>query len=309
MNRKPRVTPKMVNYFRSLSNHSDFNTNTHMFREDLRLSIMPIGGRAKKTSFSAGIEGEQEDRTQALELCSSLSRFKSRDEIVLICDAVAQIANDLSSRGRAVYEIASPEDNTNYFNLYNIPIHGLYKLPGYYVQHIRKAEQTTLKKRFVILSSKHLWELRMPPKLGGTKRYRKMLSKLRKVDHLGPDFWQKDLASNKQTVDSYNFQTYVNQAEIYYSRITRRWGWNRRDYTQTNKTEFFVFYRIITHRWAQVVLREYIIDQLNRLLMRLKINAKIVVSGLPSSEEILRVREDLLNGKIQFGEASDRVSI
>jgi hypothetical protein len=101
---------------------------------------------------------------------------------------------------------------------------------------------------------------------------------------------------------------YVRNSEIYYDRITQTWGWNRRDWTQERSTEFFNFYRTITFRWAQAVLREHIIKEINDLLVRLNIGSMIVISGLPTSDEILEIRKEMLDGRISFGKAFDQVT-
>ena len=90
----------------------------------------------------------------------------------------------------------------------------------------------------------------------------------------------------------------LSKAEISRRLASIRW--------QSNCTEFFTIYKGITFRWAQAVLREHIISEINKLLSRLQIDAKIIVSGIPSSDDILLIRKQLLEGKINFQEAYDK---
>jgi hypothetical protein len=46
----------------------------------------------------------------------------------------------------------------------------------------------------------------------------------------------------------------------------------------------FCFCKMVTFRWAQAVLREHIVMELNCLLCRLGIDCKIIVTGLPTAE-------------------------
>jgi hypothetical protein len=131
---------------------------------------------------------------------------------------------------------------------------------------------------------------------------------LKRFNNFGPNFWRSDLTSQIQT-PIFNFQEYVMNVEKYCARVTRQWGWNRRDYSQRNTTEYFLFYRLITFKWAQAVLREHITTELNRLFLRLGLDSRIIVSGLPLPKDILRVRDDLTAGQIQFTEALNQVSI
>ena len=71
----------------------------------------------------------------------------------------------------------------------------------------------------------------------------------------------------------------------------------------------FSFYKMITFRWAQAILREHIISEINRLFFRLKIACELQIAGLPTSSEILQVRRELQEGSMTFAKASDRVSV
>jgi len=57
-------------------------------------------------------------------------------------------------------------------------------------------------------------------------------------------------------------------------------------------------------RWATEVLRRHVIEELNILFRRLGIASSISVSGLPSPEFILDLRDRMQRGEIDFAEAS-----
>lgn len=309
MRRKIAGRPRIASHFPSLSHRDDIDINVHMFTEDVYLAVMPIAGRTEKHPlFSVSFEGEKQDCERAIELCISLAEYERHDPTSVLCDAVSQVATHLAWRGRAVYEIVQDEEDPLKCHLYGFTTQRLYRAPGCYIQWIPAADYDFFKKRFIILPSKDVWEISIPSILGGKRGYSRTLSRLRRFSHLGPAFWRSDLSFQKQT-SGFNFQQYVLNSEIYYARATRRWGWTRRDYSQKNNTEFFTYYRIITFKWAQAILREHIINELNRLILRLRLDSKIVVSGLPSTQDILRVRYDLAEGKIRFADANDKVSI
>lgn len=306
MKNRAERRPRAARYFPSLSHPADIASNVHMFTEDLRLGVMPIGGRTHKNrTFTIQFEGMQDDKQRAIEICRSIGRdrYRGHDPTAVVCDAVNEIAQCLTWYGRAVYEIVREEDRS-IFSLYSFTTQRLFKIFRFYIQWIPSADQKVFKKRLVVLPSRDVWNIGVPKILGGTKSYQRTLSKLRRFHTTGPEFWRSDLQAQRQS-PGFNFQDYVQAKKVRDSRLTKRWGWNRRDTTLNHTTEFFYFYRTITFNWAKALLREHIIDQLNRLFVSLLINSKIVVSGLPLPDEILEVRRKMALGNIPFGKAYD----
>jgi len=300
---------RVATHFPSLSRGYDINPNVYMFTQDMHLSVMPIGGRTDKhLDFSVSFEGKTSESERAMELCGSLAQYERHDAVTLVCDAVDQMATHLAWQGRAVHEIIRDNDDPRKYYLHGFTAKRLFRLLGYYIQCIPARDYDLWKKRFIIVPSKHIWEISIPSALGGALGYKRVLSRLQNFEHFGPKFWRSDLEKQIQTKD-FNFQEYVLNSEIYYSRVTKRWGWNRRDYSQRNCTEFFGIYKSITFKWAQAILREHIISEINQLLGRLKINSKIIISGVPTSKDILRVRQKVMEGEVHFSDAYDQVSI
>ena len=107
----------------------------------------------------------------------------------------------------------------------------------------------------------------------------------------------------------FDLQRYNREAEIFCSRVTKRWGWNRRDFSQRNWTEFMQVNRSLTFKWAQAELREHIIAEFNTLLVRLGIAAQVRVAGLPSAADLLRARHDMSVGTLSFDQAYDATEL
>jgi len=149
----------------------------------------------------------------------------------------------------------------------------------------------------------------MPKPLGGYRGYRAIVRKLHRFDGYGPRFWRNDLERGIAQTSNFNFQVYRRQIELFEARITKKWGWNRRDFSGQNWTEFMQFYRTLTFRWAQAVLREHIISELNSLLARLNIRARVSVSGMPLPHEVLYLRDDMMVGNISYVRAYEASSI
>ena len=305
--RNRQVKPTVATHFPSLSRGPDINPNVHMFTQDVQLAVMPIGGRTEKhKEFSVTLEGSQSEREKAEQLIGEIARYDRHDLAGMVCDAVEEVARNLAWEGCAVYEIIPGDGGVAH-------IHGftskrLMRLPGWFLQIIPRGDWKLWDKKWVVIPASKIWYLEMPSVLGGRKEYKKALKKLRRFEHLGPQFWRKDLERREQS-KNFDFQRYTRNSEIYYSRVTKAWGWNRRDWSQERSTEFFSFYKMVNFRWAQAVLREHIIDELNSLFARLGMTCELKVSGLPTADDILNTKSELLDGKISFGAASDRVML
>lgn len=302
--------PRVARYFPSLREENDLtNANIHMFAEDVQLTVMPIGGRSHLApDFSVDIQGNHKYKTHALVLLESLGGYDRRDPTELLSEAVGRVTRELIGRGRAVYEIVRDEGTSKACMLYGFTSQRLFRAFGKYIQIIPKADHKIWKKSYIIVPENDIWEIAMPRVLGGCRGYRAMLRKFARFQHLGPSFFMQEL-SGPGWPAHYDFQQYVREAEFSEMKITSLWGWNRRDYSDRNWTEFYLFYRILRFRWAQACLREHIVDELNRLLHRLDIEAKIMVKGLPTASDILAVQQQMLEGTISFKDASDACSV
>jgi hypothetical protein len=60
---------------------------------------------------------------------------------------------------------------------------------------------------------------------------------------------------------------------------------------------------------AQAMVREHVVGKLNGLLARLGIKCELQVTGLPSPEDIQQTEGELLEGRVTFSVASDRVRL
>lgn len=300
------VEPSMAAHFPSLSRGPDLDPDVHMFTEDIHLAIMPIGGRSEKQSnFSVELQGEDAECDKAKDIIGELGQFDKYDTEAMVCDAVEHVARNLAWEGHAVYEIIQ---NNEQVYVHGFTSKNLFKVLYWYLQIIPPEDWGLWKRKYAVLNEKKVWKIRMPNELGGTSGYKKILRSLRKYNHFGPDFYRQDIERGI-TSRNYDFIKYVRSSEVYFNRITLKWGWNRRDWSQDKCTEFYSFYKMLSFRHAQAVLREHIIDEINQLFDRLSVKCKLVVVGLPTAKEILQIRKDMQKGNVSFSEASDKVAM
>jgi hypothetical protein len=277
-----------------------------MFTEDIYLAIMPIGGQSEKQSdFTIELQGEEQDCEKAKDIIGELGQFDKYDIEAMVCDAVENIAKHLAWEGQAVFEIINDSEQ--------VYIHGftsknLTRLFLWYLQIIPPGDWGLWKRKYTLIKRKRIWKIQMPRELGGTRGYTRVLKRLRKYNHLGPSFYRQDLERGL-TTRNYAFLKYVRNSEIHFNRVTHIWGWNRRDWSQDKCTEFYSFYKMLSFRYAQAILREHIVQEINKLFDRLSVKCKLVVVGLPTAKAILQIRSDMQKGDISFTEVSDKVAM
>lgn len=302
-----KIEPTVATHFPSLSREPDLNQNVYMFTEDVQLAVMPIGGRAdKQKDFAVTLVGEEGECERARQLIGEIGEFDKYDLAGMVTEAIEEIARYLAWEGHVVYEIIL--DDSGVSHVHSFTSKRLVRILGWFLQIIPRGDWDLWKKKWVIVPASRVWQLKMPTILGGRKGYMRILRRLKTFKHLGPDFWRKDLEHGEQS-KNFDFQRYVRHSEIYYGQVTKAWGWNRRDWSQDRSTEFFSFYKMVSFRWAQAVLREHIIGELNSLFARLGIACELKVSGLPTADDIVNIKSELLDGRISFGAASDRVML
>lgn len=277
------------------------NTNVHMFKEDIALSIMPIGGKSKNfLDFSAKFIGDDSDNKNAIKVCKSLvSDDYSRGETKLICKCIERIARFLSSSGILIYEILYDIENEQ-IRLLPVTRDKIYRVPFGFVQ-IPPKDGQNYGKTFNFLNARNLWTMEMPLILGGKQGYKNIISNLKKFDSLGPRFYLKNLEEEAMS-NSFNYKLYRQTNNVYTTQATLNWKWDQRDMDRDDKTEFYMFYQDLSFLWAQAILRESIIQELNTLFDRLEIKSRIVISGIPTPKEILSFQEAFVKGEKDFGD-------
>lgn len=296
---------KAARNFRSLRQEREMTPS--MFIQDISAGLMPWKFASAGT-YNVEIVGDDSQIEQVAALLQSLAPYDLQDLKELAASAFEEIAKNLAWHGRAPYEIAQAEDDESIYLLSPFTPRRLFSFQIGYIQIIPKEDRDYWRKTVVFLPRRDVWVVSMPSELGGFKGYRALLRKLSRFGSTGPAFWRESLGQGKSYRTNFDFSEYRHQLEIFEARITKRWGWNRRDYSQRNWTEFATFYRTITFKWAQALLREHILREFNTLLARLRIQAELRMTGLPNSAHVLDLRNQMTTGLMGYGAATNSAS-
>jgi len=275
-----------------------------MFIQDIPLGIMPI---RSSQSYCAKLVGETEENEKALAVLQAFQQYERDNLNEIVASAIHDIAQDMAWYGHSAFEILALKEDAQ-VRLQPFTPKYLFRVGLVYLQVIPRADRDFWGRSISILSARDVWLISMPPELGGSSEYRRILKMLHRGDRIAPRFWKLDLERGIVT-GAFDFSEYRRETEICEARATRNWGWARRDFSGRNWTEFALFNRLMTFRWAQATLREHIVSELNALFVRLSIKTKIQVFGLPSSSDVLRLRDEMTKGRISYAKASDGSSI
>ena len=277
---------------------SEHNMDVSMFLREIQLGIMPIGSNSTwAPDFAVEIQGDSKHKARVIAILEGPPNIYgnySWDNLEkLLGDVVEMLIGNLMYYGRSVHKIARIKENGKTYRLHNFLCQHFFRAFGRYIQIIPKEDRDSAykgypilpglwNKAYVIIPKKDVWTIAMPKALGGYRGYRAMLKRLA---------WHSN----------------IEDAEFFVAKITKQWGWINDG--QDNCNEFYYVYRILRLKWAQACLREYIVKELNQLFQRLDIEAEIVVKGLPTAWEILKIRERMCNRKISFTDALDACSV
>ena len=267
--------------------------NVHIFIQDVPLGIMPIGGESDRVpDFAVEIQGSSEHQSRAVDILKpSDINFSniSYTPAELLCKVMEAMARSLVANGCVVCKINRDKENNATSLFADSTPHWLFLVFG----------------KYKVIGERDIWVVAIPNKLGGIHGHRVMLRKLAQISLHSPFGFINDVQSQEQPT-GFNLQRYVRKIEIFKAKLTRRWGWPTGISNVENLNEFYYGYRVITLKWAQACMREHIINEFNELFQRLHIDAKIIVKGLLTTQEILQLRQQMCEGKISFNEAFDR---
>ncbi len=307
MNRPPvnRQKTRLVHFFRSVSSKNNKrNIYVHMFKEDIALDIMPIGGRSRnQPEFAVNLLGDEKDVAVATSLLKSISENNHRNLDAVICAAVSKIATNLTGNGACTYELVKDSDG---FASYLVTSTRTYRLPFVTVQVIPRAERDIWKRRYVFCKNTRLWKISIPRAVGGAQGFRRTIHQLRKIPNGStPEFVLNDLQA-QTNFSHFDFSDYHRRQIAYIIKSTAHWNWHRRDWSDDGQSEYYRTYKRAKFKYAQAILREHILSELNILFHKINLDCHIQVSGLPSPSEINDILDQLHQGSVNFGEVYRR---
>lgn len=285
----------------------------HFMKEDIGSFIMPIAKSysSRQESFDARFNGSEFEGERLRTLVSQLPKHHDSDESDFICDVVNSVGQSLSDQGFALFERLYKKNVTGSQDclLHAIYPGRVFRVPGGYIQvPPRNSLHETNRRRWVYLPNAGIWRVEMPQELGGCAGYRQILSAVARVGDGMPDFFNPAAIESKR-LSGFDFNVRQQAVKKYRAALTKSFGYGFRETDSECMTECYFVYRHITFAWAKAVIRNHIIDEINRLASKVGISARIDVIGLLSPSEIIDVRQRAISGKMPLVAALEAVRV
>lgn len=296
--------PKFLSRILDDNNEYDFRGSTHVYilREELHVGLLPYGGRSVSyPNFAVEISGN--DLEEAKSILNCLKNYPETHVTKLVCDVVNTLGNQLSYSGIIRHEIIESE----HYSLSHIPEQSLYDLIYFFVQVVPKEQREASSKSFIFKKAKYVWTLTLPEKVCHWKTYRKILKGLAENTNMLPP--HVELAGLAQSSIDFNFENYNKETSKYIYKILNGIGGNQRESRPELVTEFYLVHRMLRLNLSKTLIREHIIDELNLLFSRLSLDAKIIISELPTSECVRKLISDIELDKKGLNEALSIINI
>jgi hypothetical protein len=291
---------KTISNFSSYAAAQEPGLYTHMFVEDISVGLMGFRHRTEDGRGRVRVEGDDAGKASLNAICTSMSDYSRYDLAETVSSAIESVGTRLAWFGKVVYEVCGSATDIMLASV--DPFH-LFRVPGGFIQLVPKKDREWLAGRqYAFLPSTCAWVVRIPRRVTGAKSHQRLLAQLTAVSQPAPEFWTRELKDGKIATE-FNVSEYNRRRDAYIARLTRRWGWNRRDSGENHHTEFYYFFRSLRFRRAQAILRDHIVDELNRLLVRQEINARIQLQGFLSAAQIDDLIKRALAGSMHYAEA------
>jgi len=284
----------------------DYKGNVFMFCEDMYNDVMPyrhiIGGGGE--NFSATLEPNNSnlEKMVAIGLRGESHRHQLADAV---CDFGRDAAQSLFFSGCAVYEIVcerSQNGDITRFIFIHVNPFSVKKILGNYYQFIpwSVAKESRVKAGLIRIPKEKIIYITFPKELGGKHFIQKLRRLYRLSQELIPDFQMNAIKDNTAvnfSLDKYTHEKYIEQA-----CLTRNFGWNQRKIPDNNILEYYSLYRRLKKRMAQTIVREKVIESINKALNGplLNLGVKLVVDGMQTKSQIEEQFERLNAGNVEF---------
>ncbi len=298
---KPKFLPRIIDSV--LDDDLRYSSQVHILREELHLGILPIGGRGRNHGdFAIELVGSENDKAERVLL--SIEGIYRSSTCEFICDIVNNMAQNLTYFGSIRYEIVEQKKG---FTLHYIPQSSFYDLGILGVQIVPKKQREHMNKQFIFRSKKYIWDLSFPDAICSKTRYINILDKLSKYTELMPRKIPHDKIFEADL--GFDGAGFNKQTKKYIYKTLNDIGGAQRETNLTHVNEYYLINRMIRMNLSKVLLREHIINKINFLFSKLNIDSKIVIKGLPASDEIRNALSDLEAGTLGLNEALKQTNV
>jgi hypothetical protein len=285
----------------------------HMLIEDIHLALLP--NPRYYTNAKTVIRLEPPNDAAEAMILQGVGRIDRdpRDLVEAVSKFVDDTAQMISYYGECYYEIVYFGSEPSVFQSFTIEL-----IPNWtfskglrsYTQ--RQPQEGNDRKepkgiRRVGIPRESIVHFRVPGGPFAPRRHRRLMRRLSRLSSLDAP---ARLMAPDQPQSGFDFTQYNHSNLIKLARSTKDLGWHARQSYQAETTEFYLVYRHLRFELWRAKLREAIVSSLNEALTRagakIGFQARIVVEGIPTSDEIAHIIDDVRNGQLEFSSALEK---
>jgi hypothetical protein len=273
-----------------------------LFTRDIPLGVMPIRGSRDRPEYSVALDPPDPATSDWLAHFIHIGQFGHDRLDEALVEFVETATHYMAYAGEVFFEIVPGDGTSRPDQLAPLAPGQVRHLPGRYLQTVPKADRQAFDGvRFVTIPAEQMWQVKLPRDLATPRQHRRTLRRLGKLSRVMPDFALNsgDLGRSAH----YDFTAHRKACEIGLERATNRWGTIPSLFQVEGTTEYYLFARRLQWQRSQAILREHLIAELNGFLLRLGVPHTVVVTGLPSPEQIEVTLRKLHAGEVDVAEA------
>lgn len=275
-----------------------------MFIRDVHTGIMPFRS-GSKYSFKVSLSRKNQSMEKQLIKFLHIGQFSGWSLDDSLRETINTLSHYLATFGEVYLEIVHEDDKNktgiNNKKLELLPQGKILRVFSNYVQVVPFRNWEKGEKKFYIIPSSRIWHIKLPRKLGTPRQHRKMLKRLNLLSEPMPEFALQDNTLGSSS--KYDFMAHRRNKDIAVEQTTSGWGSISSLSQIKGTTEYYYIVNRLQATHSQALLREHILSELNKSLVRLGLKSIIKAEGLKSSTEILEALKKLEKGTIGFSEA------
>ena len=107
----------------------------------------------------------------------------------------------------------------------------------------------------------------------------------------------------------FDFEEYTRAKYLEKARLTRDLGWHQRQYSDNRILEYYSVHRSLRAALSEAIIREHVLNAVNTALNdpMLSLNVRIVMSGLPTADQIRSKFKRLESENLSFSQLSKQI--
>lgn len=279
----------------------------HMFIEDMYTGLMPFmiyrGEREKYPVRTEPVISADRTRMLAQAISSREHTFSLEDGL---CEFVRNTAQSLFIDGIVFYEIVCQRNeagNIESFSLEHIPPFRFFRFLNHYYQFVLwdDAKESRVRVQIAKIPVENVVRIDFPKEYGGRRGLFDALRRMWRLSReITPEFYMQAMSKNEDI--GFNFEEYAKTKYLEIANVTKQFGWNQRQLSGNNITEYYSMLRFLREKKLEAVIRQLIISKLNEILNKppLNLNVQVTMTNLFTSEDVEEQLEKMKTGDVKF---------